>query len=1117
MGVPARRVQLRLGTTWTEVLDDVLVRNPITIRHGQADEAPRADNAAASFSLNNRLGQYSPRNPYSPYYGLLGRNTPVRIGVQAGPVHWALDNPGDRLTTPAAAALNIAGDLDIRVDAASDGVSRDQWMNLVNRWGRLADQRSWRLSCSFDGLLIMDWSTDGTAGTIRTATSRVPCWNLFRDRRTVVRVTLDVDNGGGGRTINFMVGSSLTGPWTIIDTVVQAGTTSIYAAGSTPLGLGVPADYGESGPCRVYGAQVRNGIGGTVVANPDLTAQTPGATSFTDSAGRAWTLAGGEITDYRIRFAGEVAAWPASWDVSGRDVTVAVQAAGIRRRLGQGASPLQSTLRRRVMGGATLPRAYWPCEDGSDATYAASPLPGCGPLVTSGWTFAAGQGPAGSAELPTIETPSSAVGLVPGYRSTGEWRVEMVIRCDEVPAGGYLPLMEIHTTGTVARHRISLANPPAQFTLEGYSPTGTLIYGPITYAMGTATPTAWGRIILMGRQSGGNVEISALWTTIGGGSGFFPISPYAGAVGVVTSWQSTPDDGYQGLQVGHVSVWDDADIDQYASADHGYRGETPAQRIYRVAGEESAPASIAGGADSPGAMGPQPIATFLDVVGEAADLDGGLLHDRRHTLGLRLRGRRATYNQDAALVLDYAAGDVMPYLEPVDDDQATVNDVTITRTSGSSARRVLETGTLSVQAPPDGVGRYDTSLTLNLQTDGQAEQHAGWRLGLGTVDEARYPTVRISLLASPHLVDEVLDLDLMDRALLVNPPPWIPPDDIDLLVRGYTETINVDQWDLELNCAPGSPWQVGEWGDPDSRADTSGSTLAQDATASTTQLVVATTLDPVYDHRPWVPSAGPDAQPGQHPLDLRVGAEVVRATAVDDYARDAFARTSASGWGTADVGGAWQEVNGLATDRTVGSGLGRITLTSPSDLQRQQTILGDLADGELTVRFAVGQTSTGGAVLPAALLRYTGVNDFYRARVHAETDGTLSLSATRTTTQIGSTVATGLTYSPGTLFGLRVRLIGHRILARCWLAAGDEPGWWQLDETVTTSTIDTGRVGLVASCFATNTNSNPTVSFDDFRVISVQRMTVTRAINTVTRAWPAGTPVRLAYPTRIAL
>ena len=47
-----------------------------------------------------------------------------------------------------------------------------------------------------------------------------------------------------------------------------------------------------------------------------------------------------------IRFVGEVSSWPVSWNTSGSDVWVQVEAAGILRRLTQGATPLRSAAYR---------------------------------------------------------------------------------------------------------------------------------------------------------------------------------------------------------------------------------------------------------------------------------------------------------------------------------------------------------------------------------------------------------------------------------------------------------------------------------------------------------------------------------------------------------------------------------------------------------------------------------------------------------------------------------------------------------------------------------------------------------------------------------------------------
>jgi hypothetical protein len=42
------------------------------------------DPASCSLTLKSPGGLFSPDNPRSPYYKLIGRNTPMRVSVQAG-------------------------------------------------------------------------------------------------------------------------------------------------------------------------------------------------------------------------------------------------------------------------------------------------------------------------------------------------------------------------------------------------------------------------------------------------------------------------------------------------------------------------------------------------------------------------------------------------------------------------------------------------------------------------------------------------------------------------------------------------------------------------------------------------------------------------------------------------------------------------------------------------------------------------------------------------------------------------------------------------------------------------------------------------------------------------
>jgi len=70
-----------LGGGWVDVTSYVYSRDPIQISRGLSAEANVTDPATMSLTLNNRDGRFSSRNPTGPYFGLLGRNTPIRVSV----------------------------------------------------------------------------------------------------------------------------------------------------------------------------------------------------------------------------------------------------------------------------------------------------------------------------------------------------------------------------------------------------------------------------------------------------------------------------------------------------------------------------------------------------------------------------------------------------------------------------------------------------------------------------------------------------------------------------------------------------------------------------------------------------------------------------------------------------------------------------------------------------------------------------------------------------------------------------------------------------------------------------------------------------------------------------
>ncbi|WP_326797441.1 hypothetical protein OG946_20140 [Streptomyces sp. NBC_01808] len=873
--MPRTRLEMRVGTEWVPITEDAYTRDPITITRGSQSEGQPGP-SECRLTLNNKDGRFSPRNPRSPYFGLIGRNTPVRLWVQGpGPYLW-VGGAGDRAHVAAGPELAVAGDLDLRVEVALDrlpnrsGVNAPQVTELMSRWD--ANGRMWALQLDNYGRPGLAWSQTGSDVGEGIATAPLP---YAAGTRFALRAVLDVDNGAGGHAVTFYTAPSLAGPWQQLGEVrTGAGTTGINTTGAVLLELGDSSALGVApGAGRWYRAQVLNGIDGPAVAAADFTTLPPGTRSFTDAAGRDWQLDGAaEVTDFYRRYVGEAASWPSRWATSGTDVWVPLEVAGVLRRLGQGNKPVQSTLRRFIPSHDGL-LAYWPMEDGPTATRAASAMDGGTPLTASGITFAAAEDLPSSAALPTLGDAARIRAPLPRLPAdaTG-WRVECVYRLDAIPTGTQKPMLAVTTTGG-GISRVIGSYSAAGLQIEVYDDDGALAGGfnstdPAILAAGAQ---GWSRLIMRARPGGLGTEYWIIVSPIGQNSqlGVFHSRPtLTRPTRIDTAWGSA----LAGMPLGHITYTAAPDSSVLGggegAADAAYHGETTTARIRRFAREENLPISPTGGPADGTPMGPQRIAAAMEVIQDAADVDGGTLAELRDVLGLQYRTRRTLYNQPAALVLDYRAGDIAPPLEPVDDDQHVRNDRTVTRTDGGSGRAVLESGPLSTAPPPAGVGVYDDSVTLNLATDDQTDEHAWWRLHLGTWDEARYSTVTLRLHTAPRLIPGVLSLDVGDVVEIRNLPEWMPPGPVRLIVEGYSETVLPHTWEIALTCTPAGPWTVATLdpaalGHIDGDTSTLAGAVAEDATA----VPIAT-------------SAGPLWSVVDGPFDVTAGGEVMTVTAL---------------------------------------------------------------------------------------------------------------------------------------------------------------------------------------------------------------------------------------------
>jgi hypothetical protein len=1114
-------VELQINGTWTDVSTDVRSQGgteAITIQRGITSSGGMlADRSTCNLTLDNNSGNYSNRNPRSPYFGYLGRNIPLRVSVAHGTPWLDVSEGGtEHATTPDAAVLGVTGDIDIRADiepavwgdyrGGADSIDGPSYTEICGKWQNNPNRWSWMLLLSDLGQLVFLWSSDNSTYHFATSSSI----NLAPFTRQSVRVTLDVDNGAGGYTATFYTSATpgTAGPWAQLGATLTATPTTSLFNSTALLQIGdLSTVFYQPLAKKIYSVEVRNGIGGVIVANPDFTAQTVGATSFNDTAPspRAWTATAAAVTNKYRRFTGEVGEWPPQWDTGGKDVTTPIQASGVLQRYNQSKTVLQSTLYRRLSTASDMV-AYWPMEDSAGSTSAASPIAGVNPMRASGLNWAQDSTLAGSAPLPILSPPSSIAGSVPSS-VLGDWQVEMVYKLDTLPAAPTLLFQVGCAGGTVAQVQflVGVAVARIQALDSGGTVVATADFLPNNFTDG------WGRLQIFTATSGGTVTLTAQWIVIGAPTNWFVQTAYTGTPGRVSGVSGGWDSSFQGLRIGHVGVRPRTTSSPYDNADRAFDGESAAGRLARVATEQGIALSVAAYASDTSTVGPQAQDTALNVLAGAAQADEGLLYEAREFLGLRYRGRVSLCSQPSAMDLPYSGSMLVAPLTPVEDLAGVINDSTVSRTGGSFGRSVITTGPLSVNPPPAGIGTgYDEAVTLDLHADWQTSYHAQWRTHVATWNEARFPQVNMLLQKNPSLVPTTMRIETGARMRITPPmPTWLPPDAIDLLVAGYTELLSQYNWSLQFACRPYGPFQVGLLEDPVlGRLDTDGSVLALAATSTATSLTVETTSGPYWT------TSGAD-----YPFDLRVSGEVVTATACVNAIIDSFTRTTSNGWGTTTSGQAWATSGGAPSDYSTNGTTGQMSLTSVN-VARNAAAGPALADFDAEVSFSTPALAAGASQYVYLLSRYADANNCMLARVEFTTGQAVIISIRKriagTETQL-STTTTALTHFAGTLFRARFNGVGTAFQARVWAVSGGEQAVW--DTAVVDSSVGAaGQVGVRAMLATGNTNTLPlAVTFDEFALLNPQTVTVVRGTNGLTKALPAGAAVSLANPLYLGL
>ena len=883
------RLELFLNGVWVDV-STYLLDKPISHPTGTGDEARRLQPATFGFELDNSDGRFTPGNPTSPYYPYLTLNTPVRWSIAAGLPHLTTTGAsGSRASTPDDSSLDITSDWfgAVEVEPGYTLPGAGLFAEVIAKRNTTGNQRSILLLIGETGSLFLLWSTDGTSANERQAGSATPVpfylWDTF-----AVAWWLDVNNGAGGVTVTFYAAPTLDDILadpigTILATDTSAGTSSVFNS-SAPLELGDSAGTGFAPFAAKYRrAQVRAGDStGAIRTNPDFTTQAVGATSFVDSAGRTWTVnSPAAIDKWQTRQVGEVVSINPNWTPGDPGLpTVKVTAASVTRRLGQRRKALKSPLTRQITSPywSQFVTAHWPLEDGSDSPQAASSTPGARPMVIGG-DFRLGA----ASRLPSTASVAQVSGgqsygfnatVPPSPAGSGtDWRLSWLVDVPAVNATTF-PLMVV-TTEHTARTWVLQAN-STQWTITALDSVGA---GLVLDTRAWTTDFQYPSIIHMrAAQNGGNIDWSVDWIPLQGnfaGFAFTESGSFAGTWGRMTRvaclGSVAPPDGFS---MGQVAVSTGTTINWLAPGDSAFVGESAAARYKRLCDEEGIPVIIEGdAADSP-AMGPQPIATILDVLQDCAETDGGIQVEQRHAAGVGLRTLRSMYNQTPRLSLDAARivsgevhGDLDLPFTPVLDDQRIINDVTAGRPNGSSVR-------VTTTPPPDDDKTYSGEVNANVEADAALLDVASWAMHHGTTPFERlwmrYPDVKSSLIDRDYLVEDYLHTGPGDTFEVENIPQHAP-DAVVLLQEGGTESADTTTWDIGLVSSPGLLYEVGVRDDPNrGKRDSKTSTLASSFVAGTaTSMSVA-----VASGLLWTTAAG------EMPIELDVGGARITCTAI---------------------------------------------------------------------------------------------------------------------------------------------------------------------------------------------------------------------------------------------
>jgi len=881
-------VEIYVGGAWVDITSDVLGEGAgpsIDTHRGRDDGLSNVQYGTAAMELKNTLGKYSPRNPNSIYYGLLGKNTPIRIYITP---HWT----------------SGAGMDDV------DTFTR----NTVDGWDSTDGGNAYELYGFGGSVLTSDWQVNGAYGI-----HYVPAAPGYRQSDITALNLLDVDvyatvdtyvSGVGGGNLELggiflRYNADGTGYFARLNIdPSEVMTASLYFGDSVLLAQATVSTFVWAGQAvriraRIIGNEFSYKVWDASTSEPaawsvtveDTQSSIPGSVAF--RSGRAtgntnvspvefrWDSI--SITNICTRFAGEVAEWPATQDSTGTDIRTKLNAFGIMCRYNQGLKTPRSALERLIR--SYNPVMYLPLTDGTDTAVGdGSTISGgvgyYSDVTTAPIKLACVEGPIGARQaLP--ELASSAATYEPIITvtniddTTASWEINFIAKIDrDAAAIGVDYRFTWQTEHMTWMYEIFWDNTPQYYIIvtgSASNGSGANVFIMETY---TAVDGNWHHHGVRVTPSGSNINTyvlvdgTTLYSAIGSAGS-------AGSITSVTVW-GHPTTEASSVSVGHVALYAVAPTYSTYPAMGGHFNEAITARIDRLVTQDNISIALRDDGTSP-LLAAQRQAKLIELLQDIQAADLGVMYESRGSRTLTYRALNNLYNQVPISLGAYSNSVLATVPEILDDDATLWNDVTVERYNAAQYRAELTTGSLGTALPPDGAGTYDRGkFTSHVSSDTDLPDIAYWLLSLGTLDEPRFDGITINLarsqLASNHALSaQIALLDIGDVLRITDMPVMLPPEAINAMVQGYTEHLSNLEWTITFTTTPASPYTVGVYDGATSRYHPSDSSIDTAIDSDDVTLSVA------FTGTRWVRTAD-DA--GSLPFDIMIGGERMTVTAV---------------------------------------------------------------------------------------------------------------------------------------------------------------------------------------------------------------------------------------------